>query len=125
MFSRFDSRSAPAKIDRGPMGFSRGKDKFGKQLSLTPMEWDLGTAMPRMIEIELTPDNQEFLMMAHAEDSPTGLSEFINSLLRQERLRQGFPMPTVTQTPAKNLTLVPNLPALAMDWFGGSKHKKP
>jgi hypothetical protein len=125
MFSRFGSRSAPAKMDRGPMGFLRGKDKFGKQLSLTPMAWDLGTAMPRMIEIELTPDNQEFLMMAHAEDSPAGLTEFINSLLRQERLRQGFPMPAVSQTPAKNLSLVPKLPTLAMGWFGGDKHKNP
>jgi hypothetical protein len=125
MFSRFINRSTPAKTDRGPMGFLRGKAKYGQQLSLAQMEWNLGSAIPRVIEIELTPDNQEFLMMAHAPDNSAGLNEFINSLLRQERLRQGFPMKPVSQTPANNLALVPKRPTLAKGWFGGSKHSQP
>jgi len=123
MFSPFGSRSA--KVDRGPVGFIKGKSKFGRELALPPVAWDLGTAVPRMIEVELAPDNQEFLMMAHAANSPAGLNEFINSLLRQERLRQGYPMKTGDQTPPKGLTLVPNFPTLAKGWFGRSKHAEP
>lgn len=123
MFNRREhQQSSSAKTDRGPVGFLKGKLQAGKQPSLPPMEWHLGSAVSRVIEVELSPDNQEFLMMAHAADSPGGLSEFINSLLWQERFRQGYPMRGPSQTPASVVAFEPKPGIPTLGWFGRDRH---
>lgn len=46
---------------------------------------------PREIRVLLDEDTAQFLDMARSADSNATVSQFINSLLRQERFRQGFP----------------------------------
>lgn len=46
--------------------------------------------MKKMIQIMLDEDTAEFLTMAQAMPS-SDVSSFFNSLLRQERFRQGYP----------------------------------
>lgn len=45
----------------------------------------------KVIQIALDDDTAEFLEIARSEATTASLSDFINSLLRQERFRQGFP----------------------------------
>ena len=48
-------------------------------------------AMKREIRVLLDEDTAQFLEMAGGAQSNAAISDFINSLLRQERFRQGFP----------------------------------
>ncbi|HEY9686352.1 MAG TPA: hypothetical protein V6C52_05195 [Coleofasciculaceae cyanobacterium] len=47
--------------------------------------------MRRNIQIALDEDTAEFLDLCQTDDSAHAISTFINSLLRQERFRQGYP----------------------------------
>jgi hypothetical protein len=47
--------------------------------------------MRKHIQITLDDDTADFLELARTENAPEGISRFINSLLRQERFRQGYP----------------------------------
>lgn len=47
--------------------------------------------MKREIRVLLDEDTVQFLEMARGERANASVSDFINSLLRQERFRQGFP----------------------------------
>jgi hypothetical protein len=76
----------------------RAKQAFTPVLPGLRTQW-----IPEVVEVTLSAANQEFLMMAHADDSPHGVSEFINSLLVQERFRQGFPFPHDLKTHAEGL----------------------
>ncbi len=46
---------------------------------------------PREIRVLLDEDTAQFLDRAKGTHGDTSVSQFINSLLRQERFRQGFP----------------------------------
>lgn len=51
--------------------------------------------MKKVIKIELDDDTAEFLALARADGGNREvLSAYINSLLRQERFRQGYPATT-------------------------------
>ena len=121
MFKRPRTQSTPAKRMQNPFAIFKGKAKTGNKLTLPPVTWDLGTLVPRVIEIELSPDNQEFLMMARAADAPDGLNQFINSLLWQERFRKGYPTTGADQTPSKAGSLLAKLRILTFKWIGGNK----
>ena len=45
----------------------------------------------KVVQIALDADTIEFLEMARPGTTTDHISDFINSLLRQERFRQGFP----------------------------------
>jgi hypothetical protein len=45
----------------------------------------------KMIQVSLEADTAEFLELARAQTTSETVSDFINSLLRQERFRQGLP----------------------------------
>jgi hypothetical protein len=45
----------------------------------------------KTIQISLEEDTAEFLDIARDTSAAASVSDFINSLLRQERFRQGFP----------------------------------
>jgi hypothetical protein len=47
--------------------------------------------MKKVIRIVLDDDTAAFLERAHDRDSSNDASDFINSLLRQEQFRQGYP----------------------------------
>ena len=121
MFKRPWTQSTPAKRNQNPFTLFKGKAKTGNKLTLPPVTWDLGTLVPKVIEIELSPDNQEFLMMARAADAPDGLNQFINSLLWQERFRQGYATPEADQTPSKTGNLLAKLRVLTFKWIGRNK----
>lgn len=44
----------------------------------------------KVIKIELDEDTQDFLELARLGEAIASVSDFINSLLRQERFRQGY-----------------------------------
>lgn len=51
--------------------------------------------MKRVIKIALDEDTAEFLEMCRDDATPKAVNAFINSLLRQERYRQGYPSSSV------------------------------
>lgn len=52
--------------------------------------------MIHRIVVSLEPDTADFLELARQDPSPQALSRFINSMLRQERFREGYPNPLQT-----------------------------
>ncbi len=87
-----------------PRGFLKGKAKTGIVPQLPGMEWPPVQTIPQTFEVTLSPENQEFLALAQGLDNPDSLSDFINSLLWQERLRQGYPVLRPAQTQLNALT---------------------
>ena len=105
----FSSKNQPvnpreANHHEGPRGFLKGKAKTGIVPELPGMDWPPVQTIPQTLEVKLSPENQEFLALAQGLDSPDSLSDFINSLLWQERLRQGYPALRPAQTPLNALT---------------------
>lgn len=47
--------------------------------------------MKRVIQVVLDEDTADFLEISQGPQGPKDTSSFINSLLRQERFRQGYP----------------------------------
>jgi hypothetical protein len=61
--------------------------------------------MNRNIRISLDEDTAEFLALCRVDDSPQAVNAFINSLLRQERFRQGYaagPAVDISSQPKRN-----------------------
>jgi len=52
--------------------------------------WEECIMRKRKLTIELEPDTAAFLDLIHANPSRGETNDFINSLLRQERFRQGY-----------------------------------
>ncbi len=61
----------------------------------------------KMIKISLDEDTQDFLELARLGEAAASISDFINSLLRQERFRQGY---AAYKKPG--IPHMPNMPAI-------------
>lgn len=59
----------------------------------------------KIIQVSLEADTAEFLEMARATTAAATISDFINSLLRQERFRQGLPAFQQQDHPKRVLSL--------------------
>jgi hypothetical protein len=58
----------------------------------------------KIVQIALDADTAEFLELARSGNATDNISDFINSLLRQERFRQGFPAYHGQGIPAASIT---------------------
>lgn len=121
MFGEKEARPVPAAYSIVPRGFLKGMAKMGINPMLPQTEYQGVDRVPNILEVELSPDNREFLALTHPLDSPESLGEFINSLLRQERFRQGYPAHSQPQTPLNELNSQPKLATKARDWFRKKK----
>lgn len=59
----------------------------------------------KIIQVSLEADTAEFLESARATTTSATISDFINSLLRQERFRQGFSAPQLQDRPKRVVSL--------------------
>jgi hypothetical protein len=124
MFTKKTS-STPATNGAIPRGFLKGTAKTGINPVLPQAEWPTIQTIPKVFEVVLSPDNQEFLALAQGLDSPESLSQFINSLLWQERFRQGYPVHHPPQTHLKVLNAGLTHRLHPREWFRKKKHVTP
>jgi hypothetical protein len=117
MFGEKETRPGPADSSIVPRGYVKGKAKTGITPPLPQTEWQVSSRIPGVIEVELSPDNREFLALTLPTDTPESLADFINSLLRQERFRQGYPPHRQPQTPLNELTTQPKRITQLKNWF--------